>query len=419
MRSARLPAVVRRDPRPFPPVRGGRRGDRPAPPGRGASGRVAAAGRAGSAAPGHARAAPAGRLLRSRPVRGKAMPTGPIDLVVSAGGRTLAANVRGGGPLPLPNVFPVPAAIWVTRVRPRVADLSDERSAAVLAAGAEAFAGRSRGCPPPRPLALRTRERQRRWRCWWGPVPHANFAPADWSALAALMRATAATGSVRFVLSTSRRTPDAALRWLEPVARDPAVVSDWIDWRSAGPGSIGRALAADGVLVTADSMSMICEAVAMRRPTVVLSPAIRRPARDDAALAPLLSRAPPGSSLGGGDAGVSSSRCLRRLSRSSTTHWMRSSECWRISSAGGCRSTTGDDDGPDHPPTAAALGDGGSSAAPSKWRATSSRWGTMPWSSPPRRAGAGPRNGWCAPYPRRRWRQSPFAIRANARRWPG
>jgi hypothetical protein len=66
------------------------------------------------------------------------------------------------------------------------------------------------------------------------------------------------------------------------------VVAEWIDWRTAGPGSIARALSADAVAVTADSMSMISEAVAMRRPTVVLDPAVRRPSRDDAALSPLV-----------------------------------------------------------------------------------------------------------------------------------
>jgi mitochondrial fission protein ELM1 len=223
---------------------------------------------------------------------GKAMPTGPIDLVVSAGGRTLAANVRAAERYRCPNLFSgsprrfgYAAFARVLQIYP-MTDPPPSWRLVLKPSPVDPDA-----VPPPRPLALRTGEAPAQVAVLvGGPVPHANFAPEDWSALADLMRATAATESVRFVLSTSRRTPDAALRWLEPVARDPAVVSDWIDWRSAGPGSIGRALAADAVLVTADSMSMICEAVAMRRPTVVLSPAIRRPARDDAALAPLLSR---------------------------------------------------------------------------------------------------------------------------------
>jgi mitochondrial fission protein ELM1 len=221
---------------------------------------------------------------------GRALPPRPVDLVVSAGGRTLAANVRAARIYGCPNLFSgsprrfgYGAFARVLQIYPR----PDPPPSCRLVLKPSPVD--PDGAPPPRPLAAASDADPARIAVLvGGPVPHADFAEADWRALADLLRATARAAPVRFVLSTSRRTPDAALDHLGPVARDPAVVGEWIDWRTAGPGSIGRALAADAVAVTADSMSMISEAVAMRRPTVVLDPAVRTASRDDAALDPLL-----------------------------------------------------------------------------------------------------------------------------------
>jgi mitochondrial fission protein ELM1 len=109
-----------------------------------------------------------------------------------------------------------------------------------------------------------------------GPTPFAAFEAEDWSALADLLRALAARPGLDVTVATSRRTPDAAYAALEPLRT--AGVS-LLDFRAGAP-SLQPLFAADALLVTLDSMSMISEAVAARRPTLVLEPRRTRPFRD-------------------------------------------------------------------------------------------------------------------------------------------
>jgi mitochondrial fission protein ELM1 len=77
---------------------------------------------------------------------------------------------------------------------------------------------------------------------------------------------------VRWQVTSSRRTPDAvADRLAEASAALPSAVK-FIDYRRESAGSIDPLFNADAILVTEDSNTMISEAVAARRPVIVLRP---------------------------------------------------------------------------------------------------------------------------------------------------
>jgi mitochondrial fission protein ELM1 len=101
-----------------------------------------------------------------------------------------------------------------------------------------------------------------------------HFARSDWQALYDLVTACAKQRGVRWIISTSRRTPDSvgdAIAALQ-VASDGAI-ADFIDYRTAGPGTLpGLFERVDGVVVTEDSSTMLSEAVCTRRPVVGVFP---------------------------------------------------------------------------------------------------------------------------------------------------
>ena len=111
-----------------------------------------------------------------------------------------------------------------------------------------------------------------------GTSQMATFEQADWRRLADLLAKLAAQKNLAVKIATSPRTPDSAYLALEDVVRLPGI--EFIDYRTAGAGSAGAIFRSDVILVTIDSMSMMTEAVAAQRPTVALSPATTRDARD-------------------------------------------------------------------------------------------------------------------------------------------
>jgi mitochondrial fission protein ELM1 len=209
----------------------------------------------------------------------------PARLVISAGGETVAANAAAAHSLGADNIYcgtlkhiaPERFSLIVTsydrfRDTPRhlVAlkpshidpDGIPRRSVPTLAAGAL-----------PERLGLLI----------GGNSGHFHFDDADWRALYDLMTACAATGTAtRWVVSTSRRTPDAVGDALAKIAaRLDGPIVEFIDYRKAGPGPLPRLFAAvDGIVVTEDSSTMLSEAVCARLPVVGVSP-VRHDFKDD------------------------------------------------------------------------------------------------------------------------------------------
>ncbi|GLK55322.1 hypothetical protein JOD31_000243 [Methylopila capsulata] len=137
------------------------------------------------------------------------------------------------------------------------------------------------GLPP----ARRGADRRRVALLLGGTTKHHTFSEQDFAQLGALVRGLVDEG-MEVVVSNSRRTPaagfDRFVAEMEPIGGAVRV----IDFRSAGLMSNLEAYAADAVIVTADSMSMIAEAIAARRPTVVARPdGYRVPRRDAAEIA--------------------------------------------------------------------------------------------------------------------------------------
>jgi len=212
---------------------------------------------------------------------------GQPELIVSAGSDTLAANVLAHRLLGTANVF-------IGTIR----NLAERDFAAVLTS----FPSEARRprhvlaakptlvdpdrLPPPRPITAASDLAGASLAVLvGGPTPGHRWNDADWQALAGLLRRLAADG-VRLRITTSRRTPAAAVAALRPLA-DAAGTERLTLYGDAPPTSLEPFFGADAILVTDDSATMVFEAVSARRPVVTLAPSERRPTRDDEAFAHL------------------------------------------------------------------------------------------------------------------------------------
>ena len=97
----------------------------------------------------------------------------------------------------------------------------------------------------------------------------------DWQQLLAFIEAMHRETGTRFAVSNSRRTPaDVSDTLAAAAARKGGAIADFVDVRSAGPGTLGRVFAAsEVVLVTTDSSSMLSEAIWLKRPAIAITPA--------------------------------------------------------------------------------------------------------------------------------------------------
>lgn len=91
----------------------------------------------------------------------------------------------------------------------------------------------------------------------------------EWDALVQLVRDVAREHGVRWRVTTSRRTPDEVGARLAALAGE-GVLAEFVDYRSAGPGSVRALFGADAVAVTEDSMSMLVEGLTAQRPVIGL-----------------------------------------------------------------------------------------------------------------------------------------------------
>lgn len=107
-----------------------------------------------------------------------------------------------------------------------------------------------------------------------GPSGLFRWEPDEWQALEAFLTASHASDGTRWIVSTSRRTPDEVANAFAGLAkRTDGPIAELIDFRTAGPGTLPRLFASvDHVLATEDSSTMISEAIAARVPTVGVSP---------------------------------------------------------------------------------------------------------------------------------------------------
>jgi mitochondrial fission protein ELM1 len=102
-----------------------------------------------------------------------------------------------------------------------------------------------------------------------------TYETSDWEQLAQFLRKCHLAAGTRWIVSTSRRSPDALGDMMVAIAAEPGgPIAELIDFRTAGPGTLPRVFAqAEAILCTEDSSTMISEAVCAQLPVVGVSPA--------------------------------------------------------------------------------------------------------------------------------------------------
>lgn len=211
------------------------------------------------------------------------------DLIVSAGGATLGANVALARLWGVPNVFSGSTRGFpLSAFRLVLTPYASAATAGNVVAGPKPTPFDPDAVPTPRPIRGAEDLRGARLSLLvGGPTASAAFVDADWARIADLVAALVAAWSCEVRIVTSPRTPEAALARLLPLAAVAPDRISVIDYRTAGAGSIERAFDCELILVTSDSMSMMTEAALSRRPAIALAPEIVRPHRDDEAVATL------------------------------------------------------------------------------------------------------------------------------------
>ncbi len=217
------------------------------------------------------------------------VPGDRIDLVISTGPRTAAANIAVARRLRAKNVYfgfgKRPAdGFFTLLLTPEQRAPHPHRAYALRPSeiGADAL-------PDPRPLAQNGAERQAAI-LFGGQSKHYEYTVADLELLAErIIALTRELPWLSWTLFDSRRTPRSAFARLVEVLRASAAPVEIVRFADGGLMSNSAAFRSDLVLVTADSMSMLAESVASKRPTGVLfADTYKPPKRDEKELAAMI-----------------------------------------------------------------------------------------------------------------------------------
>ncbi len=99
----------------------------------------------------------------------------------------------------------------------------------------------------------------------------------EWDRLLAFIAEISKAWGTRWLVSTSRRTPDYVADKIAALAKNASVVDRFIDYRVQGPGTLPEVFGkAEVILCTEDSSTMISEAVSARLPVVGVAPRAHR-----------------------------------------------------------------------------------------------------------------------------------------------
>lgn len=222
--------------------------------------------------------APAARILRiGFGIQASAM--APADVVVSAGGETLAANAAAAKHLGAANIF-----------CGRLRRLAPEHIKLVLVT-LESLAEKPNHlvCLPPSPIdiagatapghSLGGRLGRNHPPAKVGVLIGGNsgafrYRQEDWLALTGFLREAHRSHGIRWLATTSRRSGRFIADGLAAMAAEPdSGLATFIDFHTAGAGTLAQILApADAVLCTDDSTSMIADAVGACLPVVAVAP---------------------------------------------------------------------------------------------------------------------------------------------------
>jgi len=121
-----------------------------------------------------------------------------------------------------------------------------------------------------------------------GPFRYTN---AEWERLLDFAVEVSRAWGTRWLVSTSRRTPPRVGDMLTELAKDESVIERFIDYRSAGPGTLPQIFAkAEMIVCTEDSSTMVSEAVSARLPVIGVAPAAHRFTDEESAYRDFLMR---------------------------------------------------------------------------------------------------------------------------------
>ena len=202
----------------------------------------------------------------------------PVDLVISGGGDTIAGNVALGRLLGVPNVFcgSLRGGLQLDQFSLVVTSYEEKtdhpRHIGTLKPsifGPESFdrpAATVRYGPenPPKRAGLLI----------GGDSGKFRYRRDEWPTLLSFVRALGAAWKTRWLISTSRRTPDFVADQVAELAQDSSLVARFVDFRSAGAGTLRPIFEdAEVIVCTSDSSSMLSEAIAVHLPVVGLLPA--------------------------------------------------------------------------------------------------------------------------------------------------
>ena len=209
------------------------------------------------------------------------IPTGDVDLVVSTGPRTAAANIALARRLHAKNVYfglsrwPSDRFFTLLLTPERLPPLSN-RAFALPPSDFD-----SDQLPSPRPLAANGTERQAAL-LFGGQSKHYSYTAADMELLAEqLSSLTRDLPWLKWTVFDSRRSPPEFEHLVDSVRTGGAPI-EFVRFAEQGLASNARAFRSDLVLVTADSMSMLAESIASCRPTGVLFADRYKPPQRDA-----------------------------------------------------------------------------------------------------------------------------------------
>lgn len=194
------------------------------------------------------------------------------DMIVSAGGRTLAINALLARKLDVPNIFSgslrnLPADRVALNLHIDPGLRGRERTLVALKPSPVSVERkRPRGFPPQEGVLL-----------IGGPTARHPFAEEDWKSLARLIE----DSPLKWKVLNSRRTPEPVDKLFRAAARSHYGV-DFVDHGSAAADAVSDSLArADAAVVTADSVSMLTEAVCARLPVAAFAARGEARNRDD------------------------------------------------------------------------------------------------------------------------------------------
>jgi mitochondrial fission protein ELM1 len=234
------------------------------------------------------------RMLRmAYRIAAEALPK--ADLVVSAGGETQMPNICVTRYLGVPNIF---CGSLLRGLGPENFDLvisSYDRDAAspkhMVVLKPSAIDPDALGRPAEIPRYGPDRHPTLAGLLVGGNAGPFRYTKDEWQRLIEFAREVSKAWGTRWLVSTSRRTPDSVADSVAALAKDDTVVTRFIDYRTAGPGTLPQIFGAAEVIVcTEDSSTMVSEAVSARLPVVGVAPAAHRFTDEESAYRAFLMR---------------------------------------------------------------------------------------------------------------------------------